>query len=271
MLRSVLLVISVLLTTTLLAQQSFPLVYQGHSHNDYTHKRPLFDALDAGFMSIEVDVFHRNGDIMVAHYALSIKKEHTLRNLYLEPLRKRVAENNGCVYAGEEQEFIMMIDLKEHGDAIMDELHKQLAEYDELFTKYVNGEKQKGAIRVVLSGGPDAAKVQLFEPRYMSMDEHVQDFDRNRSIDLTPRVSASYGSLFNWKGRGAIPANEAELLQNIVTEAHKHGKKVRFWATPQKEAIWREQLKAGVDWLNIDDLQRFRKFYLQYQQKNPKP
>ena len=28
-----------------------------HAHNDYEHKRPLFDALDHGFCSVEADVF----------------------------------------------------------------------------------------------------------------------------------------------------------------------------------------------------------------------
>lgn len=255
-------------TTTMVAQ-SFPLVYQGHSHNDYTRKRPLLDALDNGFMSIEVDVFYRNGDIMVAHTVLGIQQEKTLKNLYLEPLKKRVAENNGCVYAGEEQEFVMMIDLKDHGDEIMDELNRQLALYDEVFTKYVAGVKEKGAVRVVLSGGPDAQKVMSYQPRYMSMDEHVSGFDRSRSVDVTPRVSVSYGSVFSWKGKGEMPADEQAKLQQLVAEAHKHGKKVRFWATPQKESIWKAQLDAGVDWLNIDDLARFRKFYFKYKGDKP--
>ncbi len=264
MLNRILLLIAFNCSVVWLQAQSFPLVHQGHSHNDYTRSRPLFDALDNGFMSVEIDVFLRNGDIMVAHTSLGIRQGNTLRNLYLEPLKQRVAENNGCVYAGEETEFVIMIDLKDHGNDIMDELHKQLADYSDMFTKYVKGKKEKGAIRVVLSGGPDAVKVMSFEPRYMSMDEHVSGFNRERSTDVSPRVSASYGSIFNWKGKGKIPADEKQTLQQLVAEAHKYGKKVRFWATPQKETIWREQLDAGVDWLNIDDLARFRKFYLAY-------
>ena len=33
------------------------LLHNGHSHNDYTRERPLLDALELGFTSIEVDVF----------------------------------------------------------------------------------------------------------------------------------------------------------------------------------------------------------------------
>jgi hypothetical protein len=37
------------------AASSTPLS-QAHAHNDYLHKNPLFDALNNGFISVEVDV-----------------------------------------------------------------------------------------------------------------------------------------------------------------------------------------------------------------------
>src|SRR4051812_44226103 len=40
-----------------------------HAHNDYLHPRPLFDALDQGFTSVEVDVFLVNGQLLVGHTA----------------------------------------------------------------------------------------------------------------------------------------------------------------------------------------------------------
>ena len=38
-----------------------------HSHNDYLHKIPFFDAYNLGFGSIEVDVFLVNNQLLVAH------------------------------------------------------------------------------------------------------------------------------------------------------------------------------------------------------------
>ena len=41
-----------------------------HSHNDYEHDRPLLDALDHGFTSIEADIFLFEGQLLVTHDAL---------------------------------------------------------------------------------------------------------------------------------------------------------------------------------------------------------
>src|SRR5262245_58578952 len=34
---------------------------QAHAHNDYEHPRPLFDALDQGFCSVEADIYLVDG------------------------------------------------------------------------------------------------------------------------------------------------------------------------------------------------------------------
>ncbi len=53
-------------------------------------------------------------------------------------------------------------------------------------------------------------------------------------------------------------------LKNIVEKAHKDGRKIRFWAMPDNAAVWQKLLDAGVDWMNVDDLKRYRKFYEGY-------
>src|SRR5438034_4524920 len=70
----------------------------GHAHNDYEHKRPLFDALDNGFCSVEADIYLVNGQLLVAHERFQAKPEKTLQSLYLDPLRERVKKNGGRVY-----------------------------------------------------------------------------------------------------------------------------------------------------------------------------
>jgi hypothetical protein len=71
---------------------------QAHAHNDYEHQRPLLDALDHGFTGVEADIWLVNGKLLVAHEEAHIKPERTLEALYLDPLKKRVAENGGRVY-----------------------------------------------------------------------------------------------------------------------------------------------------------------------------
>src|ERR1700757_3608506 len=84
----------------------------GFAHNDYLHKHPLYDALGNGFTNIEADIFLKNGKLIVAHIFPYFKGHRTLETLYLEPLAKRIAKNNGRVYTHYSSPIILMIDIK---------------------------------------------------------------------------------------------------------------------------------------------------------------
>ena len=62
---------------------------QAHAHNDYEHDRPLLDALDHGFTSVEADIYLVDGALLVAHNRRDVKPERTLEKLYLDPLQER--------------------------------------------------------------------------------------------------------------------------------------------------------------------------------------
>ena len=51
---------------------------QAHAHNDYEHDRPLFDALEHGFTSVEADVWLVDGELLVAHDLEDVKAGVTL-------------------------------------------------------------------------------------------------------------------------------------------------------------------------------------------------
>src|SRR6185295_14563982 len=63
---------------------------QAHAHNDYEHARPLLDALDHGFCSVEADIWLTPDGLLVAHDRKDLKPARTLEALYLDPLRERV-------------------------------------------------------------------------------------------------------------------------------------------------------------------------------------
>ena len=95
---------------------------QAHAHNDYEHERPLLDALDHGFTSVEADIYLVDGQLLVGHDPEDLTPERTLQSLYLEPLRKRVLANGGNVYpsgkrSGKPTEFQLLIDIKTNGVA----------------------------------------------------------------------------------------------------------------------------------------------------------
>ena len=96
-----------------------------HAHNDYEHKRPLFDALDHGFCSVEADIYLVNGQLLVAHDRGQVKPDRTLQSLYLDPLRERVRRNGGRVYP-QGPEVTLLIDLKSEWPEIYPVLRRVL-------------------------------------------------------------------------------------------------------------------------------------------------
>ena len=62
--------------------QDSPAIRQAHAHNDYLHARPLLDALECGFCSVEADIYLVDGQLLVAHTQLELSPDRTLRSLY---------------------------------------------------------------------------------------------------------------------------------------------------------------------------------------------
>lgn len=226
---------------------------QAHAHNDYLHKRPLLDALDQGFCSVEADVFLVDGDLLVAHTRFGLSKKKTLRGLYLEPLSKRVKENSGRVYANGPM-FTLLIDIKKEGVAAYEVLDKMLAEYPDVFSVVKNGERTEKAITVVISGDRAVDAIVADTERYAGIDGRLSDLDSDKPVHLLPLISDKWGSHFEWRGREEISAEEKEKLAEIVKKVHDKGRRLRFWAIPDRPLAWETLREAGVDMINTDNL-----------------
>lgn len=233
----------------------------GHAHNDYYHARPLHDALAHRFRSVEVDVFLADGDLMVAHSPNEIESGKTLRSLYLEPLRQRIAANGGRVYPGCEQPLLLLIDIKTNGGQTWPLLHSQLAEYADILSVYRQGELEPGPVLAVISGSRPIEAMAASDPLYAGVDGRVGELTDAAPPAFMPLVSDHWRSHFSWDGEGEMPADQRAKLVDIVERVIAAGVRLRFWATPEKPAIWRELLKHGVDLINTDQLGRFEEFY----------
>ncbi|KFZ84293.1 hypothetical protein ED92_10385 [Amycolatopsis sp. MJM2582] len=237
---------------------------QAHSHNDYEHTRPLQDALDQGFTSVEADIYLVDGQLLVAHDLADTRPDRTLESLYLEPLRKRVLANHGVGVYRQRAEFQLLIDVKGDANSTYAALEKRLYDprYSFLFSLYAFGHVKKRAVTAVISGGrpKDVMLGQKF--RLAFYDGRIKDQnDLGIGSDprVTPLVSDSWTGLFTWTGEGPFPAEERAKLHDLVKRAHAAGQRVRFWATPDaagpgRDALWKELVAAGVDHLNTDDL-----------------
>jgi hypothetical protein len=232
-----------------------------HAHNDYEHPRPLFDALDQGFTSVEADIFLTNDGLLVAHAPTDLKAERSLVKLYLDPLRMRIRANGGKVYPNGPQ-FYLLIDVKSQAKETCAALVKILEQYSDILSTTRDGKFEAKAVTVVVSGNCDREVIGKPAVRYAGIDGRPSDLDADAAADLIPWVSASWGSVFRWRGDGPMPEAERGKLKDYVGKAHKHGRLVRFWATPEKEALWKELLAADVDLINTDQLADLRKFLI---------
>lgn len=239
-----------------------------HAHNDYRHERPLLDALDHGFTSVEADVFLVADTLCVAHDFPEIKPEGTLRALYLEPLRQRAKEYGGRVYP-DGPRFILFVDVKSAAGPTYRRLHEILADYQDIVTCFGPEGRKDKAVLVVVSGNRSLELMESQALRHAGYDGRLANLESETPADLMPLISDNWTRHFAWRGDGPMPGEERRKLEDIVRTAHAKGRLVRFWATPDgrspaRDAIWRELLSAGVDLINTDDLEGLKTFLLKH-------
>ncbi len=239
---------------------------QAHAHNDYSHNRPLYDALAHGFNSVEADIFLVDDGLYVAHDRQDITHDRTLRSLYLDPLRERIRQNNGRVHLNGPQ-FTLLIDIKSDAVSTYKRLDGILAEYRDIFTSFGLKGRRDGAVVAIISGNRPYDLMKSQQVRYAGYDGRLADLESSAPADLIPMISDNWTRHFTWNGAGKMLAEERRKLREIVQTAHKKGRRVRFWATPdnpspEREAVWRELISAGTDVLNTDDLEGLQQFLL---------
>jgi len=232
-----------------------------HAHNDYEHKRPLLDALAHGFCSVEADVFLVDGELLVGHARKDLRPGRTLEKLYLDPLRQRARDNGGRVYRDGPTVYLL-VDVKSEAKPTYAALDRVLARYDDLLSVTRDDKFRPGAVTVVVSGNCDREAITAQKVRRAAIDGRPPDLDSTAPAHLIPWVSARWGALFRWQGKGPMPEAERARLRAFVAKAHKHGRLVRFWATPEAPAVWGELLACGVDLLNTDRLAELQRFLL---------
>ncbi|MEU4211674.1 phosphatidylinositol-specific phospholipase C/glycerophosphodiester phosphodiesterase family protein [Streptomyces sp. NPDC026206] len=232
---------------------------QAHAHNDYAHPHPLADALAHGFNSVEADIWLVGDKLLVAHDASGLDPRRTLEALYLDPLLRRVRANHGRVHRGYDLTLQLLIDIKTSGESTYRALSRRLRPYHSILTVSAGGRVRRSAVTAVVSGDRGArVPMEAETVRHAFYDGRLTDLG-GAPASFAPLVSDNWSQNFTWQGTGPMPERERAALRRIVTAAHAEHRKVRFWATPDqpgpaREALWRELLAAGVDYLNTDDL-----------------
>jgi hypothetical protein len=235
-------------------EEQLPPLIHVHAHNDYEHHRPLFDALDHGFASVEADIHLVNGQLLVAHDWYGVRSDRTLQSLYLDPLRARAKKFGGRIYPNGDPTFYLLIDTKTDANQTYAVLRKVLEDYSDLVTKFEDGKVAGKAVTVVLTGNRPRSLLPGESVRQAGLDGQMPDLEKPNPNGIFLWMSEDWKHFFKWRGTGSIPPDEKARLQDIVAKAHQRNMKVRFWDAPQSTNFWHELRSDGVDLLNVDDL-----------------
>jgi glycerophosphoryl diester phosphodiesterase len=252
----------------LAGQQGASGLERAHAHNDYEHERPLYDALDHRFKSVEADIWLVDGELVVAHDPEDVpqaaEQGRTLRSLYLEPLRETVKQNRGSVYGGDPDYFTLLIDIKSGAVPTYLALHEELRRYNRMLTTFRPSGVKDGAVTAIVSGNRPRELMQQQRVRYAAYDGRLGDLGVATDQSFVPLISDNWTRHFTWMGVGPMPEAEREKLKDIVATAHANGQRVRFWETPEispaREEVWEELLAAEVDYINTDHLEALERF-----------
>lgn len=242
----------------------------GHAHNDYEKPwSPLTKALEQGFVSIEIDIFPYREELKVAHIGFFLDLAPELEELYFKPLELWLKEHQQF-FEEPNQRLILMLDIKQNAAKSYDLLKLLCLKYQHLITTYYPFQDSiaYGKVDILLSGNKPYAEVLNDSVRFMLIDGGLNDInDTVKTSQIAPRVSANYHHHFKWRGKGAMPQKERQELRILVQKAHADHRKLRFWAMPNNSSVWKVFLDEGVDWINVDKLEDFQKFYWKHQIK----
>ncbi|MBL7813933.1 MAG: phosphatidylinositol-specific phospholipase C/glycerophosphodiester phosphodiesterase family protein [Saprospiraceae bacterium] len=217
----------------------------GHSHNDYAQKHPFTTAFNAKMGSIEADVYFVNHQLYVAHDAKDIQSERTLDRLYLRPLAKRVRKHQ--VYP-----LILLIDIKSAADSTLDAIVAQITHYKVFSTTHF--------VQFVISGNRPRPEKWSNYPSFILFDGRPYETYTSEQWQRVGLVSDNFSRYADAATSNSINSTTFDKMKAMVDGVHAKGKKVRFWATPDTDTVWKNLVNLNVDFINTDSPEALSKF-----------
>ena len=218
-----------------------------HSHNDYAQKRPFWGAYEAGADSIEADVFLVEGELLVAHSRRELKKENTLRRLYLEPLREVMRKNGGRARP-DGRPLQLLVDLK-NGKPALDRLVEMVEK--EGYRDCFDIAKNPSAARLTATGDHSEVADFLAYPDFVFFDVPPTRRLSDGQYRRVPLVSHYARAYTRWR-KGPMDEKDKERIRAAVKAAHDRGCRFRLWGFPDHKEAWELTLELGLDYINTD-------------------
>ena len=238
--------------TTLAQYSKHYTVSNAHSHNDYEQARPFYAAYEAGFGSMEADIFLVNDELLVAHEQKELPLHRTLDSLYLQPLQAAMEQHGGYPYNDSTQPLQLLIDIKTDSVATVNKLLQVLQQYPHII--------HNSSINIVLTGNLPDQSTFIQYPPYILFDGVLHKQYTDSALSRITMLSDNFKNYSQWDGVDELPKKDKEVLGNAIAKAHILHKKVRFWNAPDNANAWKTFEALGVDYINTDHISELASF-----------
>lgn len=236
----------------LLIATGYPLAAQPriHAHNDYQQVVPLTNALHNEAYSIEADVYLTSRGLVVAHDRKDTAAAPLLVSLYLQPIIKLFKQHDGRISHSKTYTPVLMIDVKDNGEAVIATLIQLVATHRFVFDRLVNAM----AVQLVISGNRGAVSTWASYPSYIFFDGRPYEVYDSATLQRVAFISDNYNNYVSKE-------DSTSRIAALVKKVHGMGKLLRLWATPDNAAAWQRLQQLGVDIINTDMVEECREFF----------
>ncbi|KAK3641245.1 Altered inheritance of mitochondria protein 6 [Elasticomyces elasticus] len=261
-----------------------------HSHNDYSRRIPLFEALGSGCISVEADVHLVGSDLLVGHGSKDLHDSLNLRSMYLEPLERLLSLQNAASPADggltglfdreAQQTVVLLVDIKTSGAAAFDELYTQLQPLRDMeYLSHWDGTHRiVRPLTIVATGnapfesvlGLNSTNRDIFwDAKLEQLPSILDDFSTDPptykyNVSNTHYASTPFrnAKLHTWHNPSLpLPstAQQKDIAATQIEQAEARGLISRYWDTPDSppnlgDIVWRVLVDAKVGIINMDDM-----------------
>ena len=223
-----------------------------HAHNDYQKPEPLTNALRHKVFSIEADIYLSDNRLLVAHDKEELSTAKRLDSLYLLPIIELFHRNKGSISEDSSYLPVLMIDIKENGEAALTQLIKLVSQHRPVFDRSVNAK----AMQLVISGNRGASSTWTSYPSYIFFDGRPKETYDSVTLQRVAFISDSYSNYIN--PHDSITSR----IRQVVKKVHGLGKLFRLWGSPDNYESWKQQQQLGVDIINTDKVEECSNYFL---------
>lgn len=234
---------------TAVTQGIFPKGF--HSHNDYWRRVPFWDALAAGAISMEADVWLYNETLYVGHRQSTLSHLRTFDSLYVQPLLSVLIRQNpvnefvtggptknGVYDHSANQTLHLVIDVKTDPYETWPYILRALQPLRERgFLATLNGTTvTPGPVTVIGTGLTPLNLVQRYNPRDFFWDAPLGELNTttysNLYSDVAVLATASFPHEFGDVRLPYMNFTQQNIPKQQVQFAHARGIKVRYLLQP---------------------------------------